>query len=186
VAGFWGAKRTPLDRRPKLCGPGAPVARHGGYDGWLSRGVIPGAASHPPQRWLGSGPSRGVDLKNVSTTGGHAEQASNIARGTPEMRRTSGYRKLDDALIARHSAMMPQGFMARRSACGPGVPRARYFLSQGERSKGGARASTTGQRSVGFLPRPACGERSRAQRAGEGELQNGVVPKFPLIPTFSP
>ena len=69
-------------------------------------------------------PARAVDSKCFST-GGHAANASNIARGTPETWRTCG--------LLACTARSPRGGRARGSAMGPGVPR----LPQGAQSRGG-------------------------------------------------
>src|SRR5436305_9596915 len=86
-----GATRTPAPRQPKLHGPGAPAARHLGLLAACRTGGAdrPGM-SRPLKRWKGFLADEDGGLKGKST-GGRAEQASNIARGTPEKWRTCGF-----------------------------------------------------------------------------------------------
>ncbi len=117
------------------------------------------------------------------TTGGRAEQASNIARGTPENWRTCGFDKRA-ALVRKASLRL---MAARRSgprvrvrrfarkrgspARGPGVPRA--LLSLGARSdRGAARAPRQAGDGVCLhlaFPSPACG-RGSPRSGGERVL----------------
>ena len=89
-----------------------------------------------PQRWIGLRQEREAReaLKSLST-GGHTEQASNTARGTPDDRRTCGAAGLRSAAglgVARY-----QGPWVHRD---PGVPRA-LILFKGEMQEPTRRAA---------------------------------------------
>ncbi len=104
VAGVWGAKRTPLARRPRRSVPGAPAARHGGNGRTADPRHSGRRRESPPQRWI-----KGQSI------GGRVAQADNHrARDAGTCARTCG--RLPPVCFPYISHTGPWG----RSA--PGIP----------------------------------------------------------------
>ena len=101
-----GRHATPA-RRPKPRGPGAPAARHRDMAADAPAPSLRGRLGQLPQavgrRWkrrTAKADESNRSLKG-SPTGGHAEQASNTARGTPGNRRTCGSISTRQASVSR-------------------------------------------------------------------------------------
>ena len=106
-----------------------------------------------PQRWIGLRQERQAReaLKSLST-GGHTEQASNTARGTPDDRRTCGANLLGKLLVSRDAE-------ARGSIVTPAF-RAPSFLFKGESGttddgQPGARSKNPGGAALATIVMPA-------------------------------
>ncbi len=153
-------------RRPKPWGPGAPAARHG-----IGRPCVRCVLlrSHRPsptavdRRWTPN-EKRRRRLKSL-TTGGPTEQASNTARGTPEVpadlrrcwRRPAAPGRKAQSPGTRPGRLGVARCRGPRVRRDPGVPRA-LTLFQGRLNdqrdgRPGARTNLPGQRSVGLLMR---------------------------------
>jgi hypothetical protein len=183
VAAVGVTRRTTLKRQPKLLGPGAPAVRHWGP---MTAGARRGhTALH---RFVPAAVVRLLSESDAArkgnATGGRAEQASNIARGTPESWRTCGLTtrtRLHRKASSRLSAARRSGPWVPR---GPGVPRALdLFRTRTAQASGAKRAART--RGANFWrnvmqvraanslsPLPLAGEGGREQeqreRPGEG------------------
>jgi hypothetical protein len=156
-----GATRTPASRQPKLHGPGPPAADHGALGGCARRRYPSPARSQGPLAVDRLQPAHsGRGLKGQST-GGRAEQASNIARGTLENERTCGRSNCRCLDVARY-----RGPWVRE---GPGVPR--HPRSFGRRTCANLGRQTRRENANGcHFPSPACGRGWRAKRAGRGSV----------------
>jgi hypothetical protein len=116
-------------------------------------------------------PSRKRGRLKGQSTGGRAEQASNIARGTPENWRTCGYDNPDGA---SSKSVVPPASRERCRSAGQLMTRrpARPFNSgrTAVQTSGAKRAART-RAVASFLPLSRLRERVAAQRRGEGTLK---------------